>query len=149
SRRRRTRRRKRRSSYFRQDAGGSVGQHPIESQRENRRVITVSGSPWEEMPGKNHAYAQDLHMNSIASVRPQNPFAMLRQMAQLKSETDECEFCSLPLQAAHRHLLEIATRKIICACDACALRFDNVVGRWKLIPRDARGLPGFHLTEAD
>ena len=59
-----------------------------------------------------------------------------------------CEFCSLPLSPGHRHVLEVATRKIVCACNACALRFDNVVGRWKLIPRDSRRLVGFQMTDA-
>ena len=40
-------------------------------------------------------------------------------------------------------------RKIICACDPCALRFQDVVGgRFKLIPRDARALPDFQMTDA-
>ncbi len=49
----------------------------------------------------------------------------------------------------HRHLLEVATRKIICACDPCALRFESAIGRFKLIPRDARALPGFQMTDAE
>ena len=28
------------------------------------------------------------------------------------------------------------------------MRFENVIGRWKLIPRDARALPDFRITEA-
>jgi Family of unknown function (DUF5947) len=42
------------------------------------------------------------------------------------------------------------TQKIVCACDACALRFQDVVeGRFKLIPRDARVLPEFAMADAD
>jgi Family of unknown function (DUF5947) len=49
----------------------------------------------------------------------------------------------------HRHLLDVTSRKPVCACDPCALRFQNVVGgRFMLIPRDARALPGFQMTEA-
>ena len=44
----------------------------------------------------------------------------------------------------------MTTQKIVCACDACALRFQDVVeGRFKLIPRDARALPGFAMADAD
>jgi len=68
-----------------------------------------------------------------------------RQQAQ---DVEQCEFCSLPLSPDHRHLLEIASHKIVCACDPCAMRFENVIGRWKLIPRDARALPDFRITEA-
>ena len=32
-------------------------------------------------------------------------------------------------------------------CDACGLRFDNVVGRFKLIPRDSLRLPQFRITD--
>jgi hypothetical protein len=50
----------------------------------------------------------------------------------------------------HRHLLEMATQKIVCACDACALRFQDVVeGRFKLIPRDARALSDFAMADVD
>ena len=73
----------------------------------------------------------------------------LRRMARLRADVDQCEFCNLPLSPAHRHVLEVPTRKIVCACDPCALRFDNVVGRWKLIPRDTRPLPDFKMTDAD
>jgi Family of unknown function (DUF5947) len=52
------------------------------------------------------------------------------------------------LPAGHRHVLEVATRRIVCACDACALRFDGAIGRWKLIPRDSRALDGFRMSDA-
>src|SRR5262249_39549021 len=66
-----------------------------------------------------------------------------------KSSSEQCEFCSVPLAIAHRHLLEVATRKIICACDPCALRFENVIGgRWKMIPPRARQLSGLQISEA-
>jgi hypothetical protein len=53
------------------------------------------------------------------------------------------------LPPGHRHLLEVSTHKIICSCDPCALRFEGVLdGRFKLIPRDARSLPDFQLSDA-
>jgi hypothetical protein len=79
------------------------------------------------------------------------PFATLRRFAVSRNQPAEerCELCSLGLAPEHRHLLETATHKIVCSCDACALRFQDVVGgRFKLIPRDARSLPDFHLTDA-
>ena len=41
------------------------------------------------------------------------------------------------LTPAHRHLLEMATRRIVCSCDPCALRFENVIeGKFKLVPTE-------------
>jgi hypothetical protein len=65
-------------------------------------------------------------------------------------EAERCELCSLSLSSQHRHLLETLSRKIVCACDPCALRFQNVIdGRFKLIPRDARALPNFQISDSD
>lgn len=87
-----------------------------------------------------------------------SPLANLRKFAGAKPNTrtrrlppvEQCELCSVRLSAQHRHLLEMPTRKISCACDPCALRFQDVVeGRFKLIPRDARVLPDFKIGEND
>lgn len=81
-----------------------------------------------------------------------SPFRTLRQFAQPRPQPEVaelCELCSIPLAPHHRHLLEVEVRRIVCACDPCALRFHNVIGgRFKLIPRDARALPGFRMTDA-
>ena len=76
-------------------------------------------------------------------------FSKLRSIARGPKSSEECEFCSVDLAPTHRHLLELATRNIICACDPCALRFENVVGRWKLIPRDVTTLREFQMNDAD
>src|SRR5579871_5535202 len=87
-------------------------------------------------------------MNPNPPPRQANPISTLHRLARRPAQREICEFCSQPLSEVHRHLLELATRKIVCACDACALRFDNVIGRWKLIPRDSQLLSGFQLTDA-
>ena len=82
--------------------------------------------------------------------RKGNAFTTLRGLAQSRKPVpkERCELCSLALAHEHRHLLESATRKILCSCDACGLRFENVLdGRFKLIPRDVRALPDFQLTD--
>ena len=88
-------------------------------------------------------------MNSSVIAKRENPLATLARWAKPKPAVEQCEFCSLPLSSVHRHVMEIATLKIVCACDPCALRFENVAGRWKLIPREARVLPEFQLTDAE
>lgn len=87
-------------------------------------------------------------MNSNAIPRRENPFAALRRLARPRAGLEQCEFCSQPLDASHRHLLELETRKIVCVCDPCALRFEGVIGRFKLVPRDARQLPEFQMSDA-
>jgi hypothetical protein len=63
---------------------------------------------------------------------------------------ERCELCSVSLPPQHRHLLETASRKIVCACDPCALRFQNVIGgRFKLVPRDTRVLPDFQISDQE
>jgi hypothetical protein len=80
-------------------------------------------------------------------VQRETAVAMLRRFARQRDAAEQCEFCSVALAPGHRHLLEVAARKIICACDPCALRFESAVGRFKLIPRDARALPAFQITD--
>ena len=77
-----------------------------------------------------------------------NPLATLRRLAQPRIAREHCELCSVPLAGEHRHLLEMSNRKVICACDACAMRFEGVIGgRFKLIPRRPRALPDFQLAD--
>lgn len=58
--------------------------------------------------------------------------------------------CSVGLGPQHRHLFETATRRIVCSCDPCALRFQDVVeGKFKLIPRDTRPLADFQMTDME
>jgi hypothetical protein len=76
--------------------------------------------------------------------------SVLRRFAQKRAEEEHCDFCAVGLGASHRHLLEVANRRLICVCDPCALRFqDTVGGRFKLIPRDPRALPDFQITDAE
>ena len=77
-----------------------------------------------------------------------SPLGALQRLAGIQSSEEQCDFCSVPLGSAHRHVLEIATRKVLCTCDPCGLRFEGVNGgRYKLIPRRARRLPNVNLTD--
>jgi hypothetical protein len=62
----------------------------------------------------------------------------LRRFRQPQTVQERCELCGAGLSFNHRHLLEISSGRIVCTCDPCSLRFQDVVGgRFKLIPRDA------------
>lgn len=70
--------------------------------------------------------------------------------AKTRPAQEKCELCSVRLGPDHRHLLETRTRKIVCTCNACAMRFEGVLdGRFKIIPRDARALPDFKINDAE
>src|ERR1051326_975520 len=78
----------------------------------------------------------------------QTGFGALRRFAQRRPEHPQCEFCCQDLPVQHRHVLETTTRKIVCACTPCALRFESVTGKWKLIPRDSRRLDAFVMSDS-
>lgn len=66
------------------------------------------------------------------------------------AEEEHCQMCSAPLASAHRHMLELARRGILCACDACALLFADEgagQGKYRLIPRRVLALQDFRVTD--
>jgi hypothetical protein len=78
-------------------------------------------------------------------------FDSLRQFARKpKRNVEQCELCSAELRSEHPHLIELSQRKLLCACDACALLFTGPGGRkYKRVPRDARLLSDFRMTDAE
>ena len=85
-----------------------------------------------------------------AGDRARTVLATLRRFRRPAPIEERCEFCSVKLAPNHRHLLETLNARIVCACDPCALRFQDVAGgRFKLIPREVRFLSQFHLTDAE
>ena len=76
-------------------------------------------------------------------------FATLRQFARKRVPIERCEMCSRELFPEHEHLVEPASRKLICACEACAILFDGQSGtKYKRVPRRVQFLADFHLTDA-
>lgn len=75
-------------------------------------------------------------------------FGVLRQFVRRPSLLERCELCSKELAASHQHLLEPANRKLVCACDACAILFGSLGQKYKRVPRRIRALAGFQMTDA-
>lgn len=73
---------------------------------------------------------------------------VLRQFVRRPPLAETCEMCALELAGVHQHLLEISTRKLICACDACAILFSNRRSKYLRIPRRVRFLQEFRLTNS-
>jgi Family of unknown function (DUF5947) len=80
----------------------------------------------------------------------QGLFNTLRRFRERSSYQEKCEFCGVSLAPEHKHLLEVAKRRIVCTCTPCALRFQDVVGgRFKLVPSDIRYLSEFDLSDSE
>jgi Family of unknown function (DUF5947) len=79
----------------------------------------------------------------------ESAFATLRQFARKRTPLERCEMCSRELFPEHEHLVEPASRKLICACEACAILFDGQSGtKYKRVPREVKFLSDFRLTDA-
>jgi hypothetical protein len=79
----------------------------------------------------------------------QRPFALLRDLVRRRSAAQHCEICSAELAPVHQHLIEPASRRLLCCCDACAVLFSGrQSARYRPVPRLIRSLPAFRLTDA-
>lgn len=80
---------------------------------------------------------------------PSDGFSALRQFARRQRPLERCELCSLALRPDHPHLLELAQRKLMCTCEACAILFSSQGAKFKRVPRRVVSLPAFQLTDAE
>ncbi len=89
-----------------------------------------------------------LPMQASAASNPRNEFAALRRFIPRRAPAEQCDLCSAPVGHEHDHLVEPLTRKINCACQACALLFSGQAGtKYKRVPRRARFLVDFQMTD--
>ncbi len=87
-------------------------------------------------------------MDSTRSKR-NNSFATLRQFIRERAMVEICEMCSADLAADHQHLIEPSSRKLICACDACAILFGSQgEAKYRRVPRRILSLADFQITDA-
>ena len=85
---------------------------------------------------------RSLHRN-----RPRG-LAALRRLAVRSPEPERCDLCATVLSGEHEHLVDPADRRLLCACNACAVLFDHSGGtRYRRIPRDIHGLPDFQIGD--
>jgi hypothetical protein len=87
-----------------------------------------------------------------AAIAPTNrSLAALRRLTRPRpADAERCELCGLELAPRHDHLVEPPTRKLLCACPACALLFcSDGNTKYRRVPRDARFLGGFEISDGD
>ncbi|MBA3884921.1 MAG: hypothetical protein H0X67_04190 [Acidobacteria bacterium] len=87
-------------------------------------------------------------MSSEELGRRDDAFTVLRRFARRRDTSEHCELCSNRVAAEHQHLIEPATRRLSCVCDACAVLFSDGHAKYKRVPRDIRVLPDFQITDA-
>jgi hypothetical protein len=67
------------------------------------------------------------------------------------ADADErCDLCGRPIPAEHRHLVDVETGRLMCACPPCSLLFDGAAaggGHFKLVPDRRLRLDDFDLPE--
>jgi hypothetical protein len=88
-------------------------------------------------------------------------FSSLRRFAEAESEKakkktaeaaqEHCDLCREPISPEHRHLMEVSTRDIMCACRPCSILFDSEAaseGKYRLIPDRHLFLENFEMSDA-
>jgi hypothetical protein len=64
--------------------------------------------------------------------------------------TEHCELCGLPVPVEHRHVVDLQTRRLLCACRACSVLFDRKAaggGHYRLVGDRRLRLEDFTLSE--
>ena len=77
-----------------------------------------------------------------------SPFDTLKRFARKRSNEQRCELCGNVVAAEHEHLVEIANRRLVCCCGACAILFSGRQNaRYRRVPRSATVLDGFKMED--
>jgi Family of unknown function (DUF5947) len=75
-------------------------------------------------------------------------FAALRSFARKPEPVEQCDMCGVALPHRHKHLIDPASRRLVCACTACSLLFpQNGAVKYKSVPDNPRFLADFQLTD--
>jgi hypothetical protein len=79
-----------------------------------------------------------------------NWVAKVQEFVRRPIAVERCELCHAAIPPGHAHLIDPAARRLICACEACALVLGGGAdGRYRSVPRRAYALPDFRLTDAE
>lgn len=93
-------------------------------------------------------------MNVAPDTSGGSRLARLAQRARTErvaEEPERCELCGAAIPPDHRHLLDLETRELMCACTACRILFDRSAaggGHYRLVPERRLRLESFELADA-
>ena len=76
-----------------------------------------------------------------------------KEAAEAAAQEEYCDLCgqTIPPDPEHRHLMEVATREIMCVCRPCSILFDSAAaseGRYRIVPERLLNLEDFRMSEA-
>jgi len=75
-------------------------------------------------------------------------FATLQSLTRKPRANEHCDLCGVGVAHQHQHLIDPASRRLACVCDACAVLFSQAgETKYKRVPRRARFLANFQMTE--
>jgi hypothetical protein len=64
---------------------------------------------------------------------------------------ERCDLCAEPIPPGHRHLLDVSSREMMCACRPCSILFDRQAaseGKYRLVPDRRLFLEDFAMDDA-
>jgi hypothetical protein len=96
------------------------------------------------------SYAGDRDDSSAAPLGALRRFTRKREPEPAPKALEHCELCSEVIPEDHRHLLDLSSRALICACQPCSLLFSDAGaggGKYKLVPRSFLALTDFQMTD--
>ena len=73
-----------------------------------------------------------------------------RAAAEREAAIERCELCGDPIPPEHRHMLDLRSRELMCACQACRILFDSGAaggGHFRLVPERRLRLTGFEMDD--
>jgi hypothetical protein len=75
-------------------------------------------------------------------------FATLQSLTRKPRTSEHCDMCGIGVAHKHQHLMDPVSRRLVCACDACAVLFyQSGETKYKRVPRQARFLKNFQMTD--
>lgn len=99
-----------------------------------------------------HGDARSTRLYRMVQSRPRREQAPPDEsIRRAPAAAEQCELCSAPIPADHRHLLELSERRLVCACVACATLFPGrSAGKqhFRVVPDDVRRTPTIEISDA-
>src|SRR5436190_2136213 len=104
---------------------------------------------------RRRAYQGGARGSGVTATGSSVPGARLRRLAQRPREIppelqEHCELCSEAITAEHRHLVNLESGELLCACRACTILFDRHEAggnHYRLVPERRTHLADFDLDD--